>query len=112
MNYWALKTYIERLKKNNRNHKKWLVDLNFKTAFLFSNILMILFGIALTIKNPRSNFLSGIGASIFVIFIYYVMIKTGQTIGYNQMVNPFLSVWIPNFLFLASGLFLLYKTKT
>lgn len=112
MNYWTLKTYIERLKKNNRNHKKWLVDLNFKTAFLFSNILMILFGISLTIKNPRSNFLSGIGASIFVIFIYYVMIKTGQTVGYNEIVSPFLSVWIPNFLFLGSGLLLLYKTKT
>tara|TARA_Y100001934_G_scaffold260612_1_gene333046 strand:- start:3055 stop:4134 length:1080 start_codon:yes stop_codon:yes gene_type:complete len=112
MNYWSLKTYIERLKKNNRNYKKWLVDLNFKTAFLFSNILMILFGIALTIKNPRSNFLSGVGASIFIIFIYYVMIKTGQTMGYNEVVSPFLSVWIPNFLFLFSGLFLLFKTRT
>jgi len=112
MNYWTLKLYIDRLKKNNRNHQKWMVDLNFKIAFLFSNILMILFGIGLTIKNPRSNFLSGIGASIFVIFIYYVMIKTGQTMGYNEVVNPFLSVWIPNLLFFTSGVFLLYKTKT
>jgi len=112
MDYWNLNSFIIRLKKNGREYEKWLVDLHFKTAFPFSNILMVLFGIALTIKRPRSNFLVGIGSSIFVIFIYYIMIKTGQTMGYNGIISPFISVWMANIIFLISGLFLLSKTKT
>ena len=112
MNYWALKSFVSRLKNNGREYKKWLVDLHFKTAFSFSNILMILFGISLSIQKPKSNLLTGVGSSIFVIFIYYVMIKSGQTMGYKGIINPFLSVWSANILFLISGIYLLYRTRT
>ena len=112
MNYWALSEFVEKLKNNGKEFKKWLVDLHFKSAFAFSNILMILFGISLSIRKPRSNLLAGVGSSIFIIFIYYLMIKTGQTMGYKGMMTPFLSVWTPNIFFLITGLTLLYKTRT
>ena len=60
MNYWDLKLFISKLKNNGKEYNKWLVDLHFKTAFAFSNVLMILFGISLSIQKPRSNLLSGI----------------------------------------------------
>ena len=112
MDYWALKGFVDRLKNNGREFRKWLVDLHFKTAFSFSSILMILFGISLSIQKPRTNLLTGVGSSIFVIFIYYVMIKSGQTMGYKGVISPFLSVWSANILFLCSGIYLLYKTRT
>ena len=112
MNYWDLSAFIKKLKNNGKEFKKWLVDLHFKSAFAFSNILMILFGISLSIRKPKSNLLAGVGSSIFVIFIYYLMIKTGQTMGYKGMVVPFLSVWAPNIIFLIIGLALLYKART
>ena len=112
MDYWSLKSFIERLRINGKDNRKWLVDLYFKIAFPFSNIIMIIFGIALTIKRPRTNFLVGVGSSIFVIFIYYIMIKTGQTAGYSGIVSPLFSVWIANIIFLITGLLLLYRTKS
>ena len=112
MNYWALKSFIDRLRGNGREYKKWLVDLHFKIAFAFSNMLMIIFGISLSIQKPRSNLLGGVGASIFVIFLYYLMIKSGQTMGYKGIINPMLSVWSANILFLVSGIYLLYRTRT
>ena len=112
MNYWALSEFVTKLQNNGKEFKKWLVDLHFKTAFAFSNILMVIFGISLSIRKPRSNLLAGVGSSIFVIFIYYLMIKTGQTMGYKGIIVPFFSVWFPNIIFLMSGLVLLYKTRT
>jgi len=111
MDYLTLKAFIDRLKSNGREHRKWLVDLYFKTAFPFSNIIMILFGVVLTIRKPRTNFLIGIGLSIFVIFIYYIMIKAGQSAGYSGALSPILSVWIANILFFICGLISLAKTK-
>ena len=48
----------------------------------------------------------GVGASVFVIFIYYIMIKSGQTMGYKGIMNPFLSVWSANIVFFLSGIFI------
>ena len=112
MDYWSLSSFIERLKINGKEHRKWLVDLYFKTSFPFSNIIMIIFGVALTIKRPKANFLVGLGSSILVIFIYYIMIKTGQTMGYSGILSPFLSVWIANIIFFISGVILLSRTKS
>lgn len=112
MNYWDLKLFISKLKNNGKEYNKWLVDLHFKTAFAFSNVLMILFGISLSIQKPRSNLLSGVGLSILVIFLYYIMIKSGQTLGYKGALSPFLSVWISNIFFFSLGGLLLYRAKT
>ena len=51
---------------------------------------IILFGIALSVQKPRTNFTNSIGLSIIVIFLYYLLIKFGQTLGYNDIINPFI----------------------
>ena len=73
---------------------------------------MILFGIALSIQNPRKSNANGIGLSIIVIFMYYLLIKFGQSLGYNNIINPFLSVWMVNIIFLSIGTYLFTKSRT
>ena len=73
---------------------------------------MILFGIALSIQNPRNSNANGIGLSIIVIFMYYLLIKFGQSLGYNSIINPFLSVWMVNIIFLLIGTYLFTKART
>ena len=76
------------------------------------SLIMILFGITLSITRPRSNYTTGIGLSIVVIFLYYLFIKLGQSLGYNGVLSPFLSVWFVNILFIILGSFMLLKTRT
>ena len=73
---------------------------------------MILFGIALSIQKNKGSYAKGMGLSLIVIFLYMVIIRFGQTLGYNQILSPFLSVWFVNFLFLAIGILLITKVKT
>ena len=112
MNYWELKKFVAKLKSHGVNDPRWAVNMHFKTAFACTSFLMILFGISLSIRKPRSNLAVGIGISIFVIFIYYVAIKTGQSLGYKGELSPLVSVWAPNWFFLCSGLILFNKTRT
>ena len=112
MNYWEISYFIDKLKNKGLNYTRWLVNKYFKTAFAFTPIIMILFGIALSIRKPRSNFSTGIGFGIAVIFLYYLGIKMGQTLGYNQVLPPFLSVWFVNILFLSFGSYIFIKTRT
>jgi lipopolysaccharide export LptBFGC system permease protein LptF len=40
------------------------------------------------------------------------VLKFGQTLGYKGVLNPFISVWGPNFIFFLIGSYLFSRTKT
>ena len=112
MNYWQLSYFIDKLKNKGLTYTRWSVNKHFKTAFACTPIIMLIFGIALSITKPRSNYTTGIGYSIVVIFLYYLLIKTGQSLGYNQILPPFLSVWFVNILFISFGSYMFIKSRT
>ena len=112
MNYTQLKRFINKMYSNGIYEARWVVDYHFKLAFACTNFLMILFGLSLSVKNPRTSMASGLALSIAVIFLYYTFLKIGQSLGYNGILSPFLSIWITNIGFFIFGLYLFIKTKT
>jgi len=108
LNYWELK----KLSSKRPEEIALKVDYHFKLAFSFTSIIMILFGIGVSIKKPRTNYTTGIGLGIIVIFLYYLGIKFGQSLGYSKTLSPLASVWIINFIFLTSGIWLFSKIRT
>ena len=112
MDYWELSNFINKLKNKGLSYHRWSVNKHFKTAFACCPFIMILFGIALSIQKPRNNLTSGVSLSILVIFLYYLLIKSGQTLGYSGILSPFLSIWMVNFLFFTFGIYLFIKSKT
>ena len=112
MNFWDLAKFVRKLKKNSIHEPRWEVSFYFKTAFAGTSFLMVLLGIPLAIRKPRSNLAIGIGVSVFFIFLYYASLKFGQSLGISGQVSPFLSVWSVNFIFLGIGCYMLFKTRT
>ena len=112
MNFNELSSFVKKLKENGLKEPRWEVNLHFKTAFASTSFLMILLGIPLSIRKPRSNFAVGIGISIFFIFLYYASLKFGQSLGIAGQLSPFWSVWIVNVVFLLLGSTMLYRTRT
>ena len=108
LNYWELKNLSERRPQDLRLK----VDYNFKIAFSCTSLIMILFGIGLSITKPRTNSATGVGVGIMVIFLYYIGMKFGQSLGYSKILSPFLSVWLINIIFLGLGGWLYSKIRT
>ena len=108
LNYWELKKLSDR----RPNDLRLKVDYNFKIAFSCTSLIMILFGIGLSITKPRSNYATGIGVGIMVIFLYYIGMKFGQSLGYNKILPPVLSVWMINIIFLGIGAWLYARIRT
>ena len=108
MSYWEIKRQSS-LDSTNITLK---VNYNFKIAFSFTSVIMVLFGIGLSIRRPKTNYATGIGLGIMVIFMYYLGIKFGQSLGYNEVLSPVFSVWLINLLFLGFGTWLFSKIRT
>jgi len=111
LNYKELSQRILLLKENGVNTSRWEVTKAFKVSFAFTNLIVILFGLPLVVLKTRGGLTFGAGASVFVIFGYYAFIKFGQSLGFKELVDPFLAAWLGNIVFMAAGIILIIIAK-
>jgi lipopolysaccharide export system permease protein len=71
----------------------------------------VLIGSALSIRVKRGSLAMAFGLSVFISFLYYAIIRTGQSLGHNGQLPPFLAAWLGNFIFAAIGLDLVRRAR-
>ncbi|MBC8323621.1 MAG: LptF/LptG family permease [Candidatus Marinimicrobia bacterium] len=111
LNFKELKARIKYLQSNGVDATRWRVQRHFKVAFAFTNLIVVLFGIPLVVMKPKSGLAFGGGVSFLVIFSYYAFIKFGQSLGINGVMDPMLSAWLGNIVFISGGLLLLFSVR-
>jgi lipopolysaccharide export system permease protein len=99
----------EDVQKLKRRINLFNVSYHEKIAIPFACLVFALFAIPLAIRPHRTSRAFGLGLSIVFIFVYYVLISAGHTLGENGQIPPFLGAWFANILFAVSGVFLLWK---
>ncbi len=111
LNYTELKERIAYLQNNGVDATRWKVQRHFKVAFAFTNLIVVLFGIPLVVIKPKSGLAFGGGICFLVLFSYYAFIKFGQSLGINGVLEPMLSAWLGNIIFVTGGLLLLFTVR-
>lgn len=111
MSYGELKVFIAELEKNGGDKNRWMVDLYMKFSFPFANFIIVLFGAPLSATKRRGGAAMGFGISLAICFLYFGLVKTGQTMGHNGSFSPWLGAWLGNFVFACAGVFTLVKTR-
>ena len=96
MNYFELKNFIKTKKESSSNTNVWEVGLYHKTSYPFSNLFLGLFAIIAAIGLKNSNVSYGVGLSLLIIVIYYILIVIGKNLGLEGIVSPKISAWIAN----------------
>jgi len=112
LDYFRLTDRIVQLKDNGVDTVKWEVTRYIKISFAFTNLIVILCGIPLVVLKEKSSLSFGAGASVFVIFGYYALIKFGQSLGFKGVVAPLTSAWLGNVIFIIAALLLFWRSKT
>jgi len=112
LDYYSLTERIIQLKENGVDTLRWEVTRYLKISFAFTNLIVVLFGIPLVVLKEKNSLSFGAGASVFVIFGYYAFIKFGQSLGFKGIIDPMVSAWLGNIVFMTSGILLLWRAKT
>ena len=112
LDYYRLTERIVQLKANGVDTIKWEVTRYIKISFAFTNLIVILCGIPLVVLKEKNSLSFGAGASVFVIFGYYALIKFGQSLGFKGIVEPLTSAWLGNIIFVLAALLLFWRSKT
>ncbi|HHY47845.1 MAG TPA: YjgP/YjgQ family permease [Firmicutes bacterium] len=104
-----LLTYIHTLCEQGADVKILWVKLYLKLAIPFASIVFALVAAPLGIRLRRSSTSVGFGASIVIIFIYYVIMSLGTAFAEQGAIPAFWGAWAQNFLFGGLGIFLAFR---
>ena len=111
LSYWELERYIQRLKQSGSRVQKYLVELYLKISFPLTNFVVVLIGTALAIRVRRGGLAISFGLAVFISFVYYAIIRTGQALGHSGTLPPLIAAWLGNLVFGVLGLELLRRAR-
>jgi lipopolysaccharide export system permease protein len=111
MSYAELKIFITEMTRIGAEIRKWVVELYLKISYPFSNFIIILFGAPIAAQKRRSGTAIGIGISLMVCFIYFMIMRTGQVLGHQGTIVPWLAAWIGNIIFGLAGIYIMIKVR-
>jgi lipopolysaccharide export system permease protein len=99
MNYLELASYVTKLRASGARVANYLVDLHLKLAFPLINLIVVMIGSSLATRLRMQSAALGFGLSAAIAFLYYVLMRTGQALGYNGVLPPYAAAWMGDALF-------------
>ena len=72
------------------------MGLHHKLSYSVSSLILTITAIILSIAFRNSNVSYGIGLSLLIIALYYVILIIGKNLGIEGVLSPILSAWLPN----------------
>ncbi len=100
---------IKRLRGLGVPVSKEQVALQTKVALPFAHLVVITLGIPFALRSARQGKLQTFGYALGVAFMYWGSVSIGQSFGEQGYLPAWLAAWLPNFLFLGVGTWLMRK---
>lgn len=112
MNTYDFRKYINQLRIFGQTALKDRIVLNIRYASVFCHIVVMMIGIPFALGfGPKLGKILSFTMALLAAFIYWGVQAVTQSLGENSLISPFLAAWLPNFIFFAVGIFLLFKVK-
>jgi len=112
MTFAELKDYINRMRQLGYDVVRFAVDLQSKLSFPTVTLILTLIAIPFSFAIGRRGALYGIGISIVMGIVFWFFLAVTKSLGYLQILGPFLAAWTPNILASMLALYLLFKLRT
>ncbi|MDR2772281.1 MAG: LptF/LptG family permease [Elusimicrobiota bacterium] len=106
------KKYINQLRLFGYDASKARIVLNTRYAMIFCHVIVMMIGIpfALGMNNNFGKIIS-FTLALAMTFAYWGIQAITQSMGQNNLLSPFLSAWVPNFIFLSIGVYMLKNVR-
>jgi lipopolysaccharide export system permease protein len=85
------------------------VELNDRFSYPLITIIVLLMTLPLSVVLKRGGIAIGLGISIVIAFLYWGAIQSCRAYGVAGIMSPFLAAWLPNIVFGAIGIVLIFK---
>jgi lipopolysaccharide export system permease protein len=106
------KKYIKQIRIFGQTALNERINLNIRYASVFCHLIVMMIGIpfALGFGNKLGKILS-FTLALITSFTYWGFQAITQSLGENSILSPLMAAWLPNFVFITIGVFMLTKVK-
>ncbi|MBT7377904.1 MAG: YjgP/YjgQ family permease [Candidatus Marinimicrobia bacterium] len=94
-----------------RSINKYTVELHKKFSIPMASLVFILIGAPLGIMARKGGFSVSMAFSLGFFIIYWAFLIAGEEFADRGSLSPALSMWLPNLILGALGIFLCYRTS-
>lgn len=112
MTFNELRDYVQKIKARGFDFVRFAVDLQAKLSFPTVSLILTLIAIPFSFTTGKRGALFGIGLSIVMGIVFWFFLALTKSLGYLEILNPFLAAWTPNILATLLALYLLFKLRT
>jgi lipopolysaccharide export system permease protein len=111
MNVRQLRDYVELIRHSGGDTTIYEVDMQFKMAFPFVHLIVVMLGVMLASGPRKTTVASGFGWTIFISFGYYLAINFGRALGHSGSVPPIAAAWAGNLVFSVCAVVLFLRIR-
>lgn len=112
LSFRKLKEYADNLQNGGYQAFRYQTMMHTKISAPFAAFVMVVLGIPFALRNSRSGGIAlGIGASVAIGFIYFVVNAILLSYGRSGVLPPIVAAWGANLLFLIGGVWLSMTVK-
>jgi lipopolysaccharide export system permease protein len=111
MNLSELSELIDSQKRAGTNPTVAQIEYQSRFAFAMTSVIIVLFGLPISTKKRKSGLAVQVGINILIAFIYLVFMKISQAFGKNGALDPILTAWFANIIFIAGTFITLPRMK-
>jgi lipopolysaccharide export system permease protein len=87
------------------------VDAHRRLAVPWSCLVAVLVSIPAGTRGGRKGALAGVMLGVMLFFLYYWAIYLAAFLGKKQIIEPWLSAWLPNMVFFVAGTVMITRMK-
>ena len=114
MTFHDIRAYSRRRLQQGTQAARLKTDYYSRIAFPFVTVVMVLVGIALSLRRSGSrggSMAMGIGQALAVGFCFWTTHSIAIALGRGGALTPLLAAWMGNIVFMSFGLYLMFKVR-
>jgi len=112
MRYTEMTRFIRAIERSGGNALPMQVERAQKLALPLAVLVIVLFGAPLVTSSRRGGAAYGIGLSLGITLVYLMLFRVGKAVGSSGALTPDMAAWMPNALFFAGAIVLLWRVRT
>ena len=101
-----LNALVEELKKNNQPFHNPVMEIQKKFSIPVACFVFTLLGVGLGVSNRKDGRLASFVLGIAVIFVYYVVMFTAESMAKGAIIPAWSAMWMPNLVLGLAGMIL------
>lgn len=111
MNLDELDDLINQQRKAGNDPTPTLIEYHSRFAFAVTPLIVVLFGLPISANKRKGGVAAQVGINILVTFLYLVFMKVSQAFGKNGALDPLITAWLANLIFLAGAVYNVWRAR-